>query len=55
MITGTMPNPSQAKIERKQCVVAVAKCPTCDTPMDEHPQCEAGGILTGQGVMGQTL
>ena len=49
MITRTMPNPSQAKIEHKQCVVAATKCPTCDAPMDGHPQCEACGILTGQG------
>ncbi len=49
MITGTIPNPSEAKIERKQYVAAVAKCPTCDAPMDGHPQCEACSILTGQG------
>jgi len=49
MITGTIPNPSEAKAERKQYVAAVAKCPTCDAPMDGHPQCEACSILTGQG------
>jgi len=49
MITDTMPNPSEAKIERKQCVMAVAKCPTCDASMDGHPHCEACSILTGQG------
>jgi len=49
MITGTIPNPIQAKEDGKQRVVAVAKCPTCDASMGGHPQCEACSILTGPG------